>query len=222
MIAAHAIAAQAVAAQSAAVPVAWLVARAAGLVAFALLTVSVALGLALSTRLLGGRRGKALMGWHQTLMWTAVAMLVLHGGALAVDPVMRFGLAGVLVPGAAPWRPVPVAAGIVTGWLMLVLAASFHVRRRIGQRRWRLLHYASFAAFGIGLDHAVNVGTDLTGARGLILAGIFVAPVVWLVYARILMPRQRPRPAPTRPVLPAEASRTVRPAAPAERVVVHT
>ena len=176
---------------------------AAGLVAFGLLTVSVTLGLALSTRLLGNRRGKTLLGWHQTLMWTALAMLVLHGGALAVDPIMRFGIVGVLVPGAAPWRPVPVAAGILTAWLMLALAASFHVRRRIGQRRWRLMHYASFAAFTFGLYHALNVGTDLTGTRGLIFAGVVAAPVVWLIYARILLPRPGARPVPARPVAPA-------------------
>ena len=199
-----------IAAQTAGVPVAWLVARAAGLVAFALLTVAVTLGLALSTRLLGNKRGKLLLGWHQTLMWTALAMLVLHGVALAVDPVMRFGFVGVLVPGAAPWRPLPVAAGILTGWLMLALAASFHVRRRIGQRRWRLMHYASFAAFAIGLYHALNVGTDLTGTRGLIFAGIFSAPVVWLVFARILMPRPGARPTPARPA-PPTLSRTPEP-----------
>jgi hypothetical protein len=174
---------------SGSVPVAWLVARAAGLVAFGIFTISVTLGLALSTRLLGARRSKTLMGWHQTLMWTGVAMVVLHGAALALDPVMRFGFVGVLVPGVAPWRPLPVAAGIVTGWTMLALAASFHVRRRIGQKRWRLLHYAGFGGFAIGLYHALNVGTDLTGTRGLIFAGIALAPVVWLVFARILLPR---------------------------------
>jgi len=204
-------------AATAAVPVAWLVARAAGLVAFALFTVSVMLGLALSTRLLGTSRGKTLLGWHQTLMWTGLAMVALHGSALALDPVMRFGIVGVLVPGFAPWRPVPVAAGIVTGWIMLALAASFHVRRRIGQRRWRLLHYAGFAGFAIGLYHALNVGTDLTGTRGLIFAGIVAAPVVWLVYVRILLPRPGPRRATVRPtpfagsagaVQPPEKSRT--------------
>ena len=186
------------------VPVAWLVARSAGLVALGLLTVSVTLGLALSTRLLGNKRGKLLLGWHQTLMWTGLAMVALHGGALALDPVMRFGFVGALVPGAAPWRPLPVAAGIVAGWLMLALAASFHVRRKIGQQRWRVLHYASFVAFGIGLYHALNVGTEFSGARGLIIAGALAAPVIWLVYARILIPRStkqkppaRPAPAPT-------------------------
>lgn len=201
-------------AQSAGVPVAWLVARAAGLVAFALLTVSVVLGLALATRLLGGRRGKMLLGWHQTLVWTAFAMVVLHMGALALDPVIGFGFVGVLVPGAAPWRPVPVAAGILTMWLVLALALSFHVRRRIGQHRWRLMHYASFAAFAIGLYHALNVGSDLTGARGLILAGIVAAPVLWLVFARILMPRP-PRRRP--PVRPASAPSTIAPSSPEGR-----
>ena len=195
-----------IAAAAGAVPVAWLVARAAGLVAFALLTISVTLGLALSTRLLGGRRGKMLLGWHQTIMWTGLAMVGLHGTALALDPVMRFGFTGVLVPGLAPWRPLPVAAGIVTGWIMLTLATSFHVRRRIGQRRWRLMHYASFAGFAIGLYHALNVGTDLTGTRGLIFAGIVAAPVLWLVYARILLPRPGVRKAPARTAPPAPST----------------
>jgi methionine sulfoxide reductase heme-binding subunit len=194
-------------AQTSGVAVAWLVARAAGLVAFALLSVSVTLGLALSTKLLGNRRGKMLLGWHQTLMWTALAMVALHMGALALDPTIHFGLIGVLVPGAAPWRPLPVAAGIVSAWLVLVLAASFHFRRRIGQRRWRLLHYATFGAFAIGLYHALNVGSDVTGIRGLVFAGIFAAPVVWLTYARILMPRAIAQPAPARP--PPHATATI-------------
>ena len=211
-----------IAAQSSAVPVAWLLARAAGLVAFAFLTASVTLGLALSTKLLGTRRGKMLLGWHQTLMWTALAMVVLHMVALLFDPTIHFGLAAVLVPGAAPWRPLPVAGGIVAAWLMLVLAASFHVRRRIGQRRWRLMHYATFGAFAIGLYHALNVGSDLTGIRGLIFAGIFAAPVVWLVYARILMPRAKPRQAATPPApAPTTLSTIVdRPAGKADRARV--
>ena len=190
------------AAATAGAPVAWLVARAAGLVAFALLTASVTLGLALSTKLLGNRRGKAVLGWHQTLMWTGLGMVVLHIGGLLLDPVLRFGFVAVLLPGAAPWRPLPVAAGIVTLWLMFVLACSFHVRRQIGQRRWRLLHYASSVAFALGLYHALNVGSDLTGTRGLVFAGIVTAPVLWLAYARILMPRAKPRKPASRSVPP--------------------
>ena len=55
-------------------PLAWIVARAAGMVAFALLTFSTWLGLAMSTRILGSRRQKALLGWHRTLVWTGRAL----------------------------------------------------------------------------------------------------------------------------------------------------
>ncbi len=170
-------------------PVAWYVARAAGLVAFGVLTLSVWLGLAMSTRLLGPRRQKALFGWHQTLAWTGLSMLVLHAGALLFDPTLHFGLASVLAPFASAWRPAAVAAGVVAGWLMLVLASSFRLRKRIGQRGWRRLHYASFAAFALALGHALTTGTDLRGVGGPILAAVAAGPVIWLGLARVLMPR---------------------------------
>lgn len=201
-----------IAAVSAGVPVAWLVARAAGLIAFGLLTLSVWLGLAMSTRLLAPRRQKELLGWHQTLIWTGLGMVVLHGGALLLDPTLNFGFMAVLVPGAAPWRPIAVAAGVVTAWLMLTLALSFRARRRIGQRYWRLLHYASFAGFALGLGHALSVGTDVRGGMGVILVGLAAGPVLWLTFARILMPRALARPAPSAPPPPAIPSAAAEPA----------
>jgi hypothetical protein len=177
-------------------PVAWIVARSAGLVAFALLTLSTWLGLAMSTRILGVRRQKSLLGWHRTLVWTGLSMLVLHAGALLLDPVLHFGLPAVLLPFAAPWHAGAVAMGVVAGWLSLMLALSFRARRWIGQRTWRMLHYASFAAFGLSLFHAVSAGTDLAGMRGQVVAAAALAPVLWLGFLRILEPRRaagRPR-----------------------------
>ena len=188
-----------IAAVSAGVPVAWLIARAAGLVAFGLLTLAVWLGLAMSTRLLAPRRQKTLLGWHQTLIWTGLGMFVLHGVALLLDPTLHFGFLAVLVPGTAPWRPLAVAAGVVTAWLMLTLAISFHVRRRIGQRRWRLLHFAAFAGFALGLGHALTVGTDVRGTTGLLVAALSAGPVIWLTFARILIPRAAPAAPPDPP-----------------------
>ncbi len=63
---------------TAAVPIAWLVARAAGLVAFGLLTLSVWLGLSMSTRLLPPKRTKRLLGLHRTLAWMGLWMVGLH------------------------------------------------------------------------------------------------------------------------------------------------
>jgi hypothetical protein len=170
-------------------PVAWYVVRAAGLVAFGALTLSVWLGLAMSTRLLGPKRMKSLLGWHQTIAWTGLSMLGLHAGALLFDPTLHFGLPALLVPFAAPWRPMAVAAGVVTGWLMLAIASSFRLRKWIGQKGWRRLHYATFAAFVLALGHALSAGTDLRGVGGPILAAVAAGPVIWLTLARVLMPR---------------------------------
>lgn len=174
-------------------PTAWLVARSAGLVAFGILTLSTWLGLGMSTRLLGPKFQGRLLAWHRTLAWTGLGMIGLHVGALLFDPVMHFGPSAVLIPFAAPWRPAAVAAGVVAGWLTLMLAVSFRMRKHIGQRGWRRLHYASFAAFLLALGHALAAGTDLAGVGGPILAVIAAGPVLWLSLVRILTPpRRRP------------------------------
>jgi methionine sulfoxide reductase heme-binding subunit len=175
-----------------ALPVAWLVARAAGLVAFGLLTLSVWLGLAMSTRLLGPKRQKPLLALHRTLAWTGLSMVGLHVGAILLDPVMQFSILSVLIPGAASWRPGSVALGVVAAWLSLALAASFNARRWIGQKGWRRLHYATFAAFWLSLGHALLAGTDLVGLGGPITALLAAGPVLWLTFYRLLVPRQQP------------------------------
>ena len=146
----------------------------------------------MSTRLLRPKHQKALLGWHRTLAWTGLSMLVLHAGALLFDPTLHFRLPALLVPFVAPWRPAAIAAGVVGAWLMLALASSFRLRKWIGQRGWRRLHYASFAAFVLALGHALATGTDLRGVGGPILVAVAAGPVVWLGLARILMPRPAP------------------------------
>ena len=80
----------------------------------------------------------------------------------------------------------------MAGWLALMLAVSFRLRRWIGQKGWRRLHYASFAAFALSLGHALFAGTDLHGIGGPILAAIAAGPVLFLTFVRILEPKARP------------------------------
>jgi predicted ferric reductase len=117
-----------------------------------------------------------------------MAMVALHAIALLFDPTIHFGLAAVLLPLAAAWHPAAVAAGVVAGWLALTLAVSFRMRKWIGQRGWRRLHYASFVAFILAVGHALVVGTDLHGVGGPILAAVVLGPTLWLVLLRVLTP----------------------------------
>jgi hypothetical protein len=177
---------------AAGIPTAWLLARAAGLVAFAVLTLSVWLGLSMSTRIVPPRYRARLLPLHRTLAWTGLSLVGLHAGALLADPTLHFAPSAVLVPFASAWRPAAVAAGVMAGWLSLALAASFCMRRFIGQRGWRRLHYASFAAFLLALGHALASGTDLAGLGGPIVAAVAGGPVLFLTLVRILTPA-RPR-----------------------------
>jgi hypothetical protein len=170
----------------------WFIARSAGLVAFALLTLSMWLGLAMSNRLLPHRFMPRLLGWHRTLTWSALSVVGLHVGALLLDPFAHLSPLRVLVPFTATWRPAAVAAGIVAGWLMLALASSFRLKRWLGKRAWRRLHYASFGAFVLALCHSIAAGTDLAGIGGPILAVVAGGPVLWLTLMRALAPRSRP------------------------------
>jgi predicted ferric reductase len=111
---------------------------------------------------------------------------------ILLDPVLHFGLAAALVPFAATWKTGAIAAGVVGAWLSLALAASFRLRKWIGQKGWRRLHYASFAAFALSLGHALLVGTDLRGLGGPLLALVAAGPVLWLTFYRLLVPRLQP------------------------------
>ena len=68
---------------------------------------------------------------------------------------------------------------------MAVVIGSFYVRRHIGQRAWRTLHYLTFLAFVGATVHGIAAGTDSGAgwAQGLYLGS--GALVVFLLTYRI-------------------------------------
>ena len=79
---------------------AWYTARAGGMLAYLLLSASVAVGLLLSGRARLQRWPRfALEDVHRFLGILAGTFIVIHGGALLLDHVVPFSLAQLLVPG---------------------------------------------------------------------------------------------------------------------------
>ena len=70
-----------------------------------------------------------------------------HGLALVVDRTVRMPLAGLIVPGLSPYPPLAVGVGVLTAELMLAVYVSFALRKRIGTKNWRRLHWATYAIF---------------------------------------------------------------------------
>jgi DMSO/TMAO reductase YedYZ heme-binding membrane subunit len=76
------------------------------------------------------------------------------------DRYVSFPLRAVILPFGGSYEPLLVSFGQIAVWLSLLLIASFHVRRHIGGRVWRRLHYASFVAFWLAVAHGLLLGTN--------------------------------------------------------------
>jgi len=180
----------------------WFVSRATGFAAFAALALDVVVGLLVSTKA-GDRwitRANAidLHGW---LSPVALAFVVGHGLILLADGYVRFDLLDVVVPFVAPYRPLAVGIGVIAAYLALVVHASFGLRRRLGTRTWRRLHYLSFAAFVASSVHVILAGSDSTRPWAVAFYGSPLAIVGALVAHRLLLRRRHAHATPgARPV----------------------
>jgi predicted ferric reductase len=139
----------------------WYLTRASGTVAFWLLALSSMFGVAMSSRLwdkIAGRRWPFEVHRFSSLL--ALAFVGLHMAALIPDQWTNFTPADLLVPGLSTYRPLAVAMGVVAMYGAVVVVASFYVRKLIGYKTWRTLHYGTFAVFVLVLLHGIYAGTD--------------------------------------------------------------
>lgn len=171
----------------------WYVARAAGLVAWALLTGSVLLGVALSTRIAGRRLSSAwLKEVHQYVGGLSVAFVGVHVAGILLDGYVHFGIGDVLVPLASPWHPVAVAWGVVAMWVLLAVELTSLARARLPAALWRQVHLSSYALFLLATVHLLSAGTDAWSAPVRFLAAAGTAAVAALTAAALLQHRPRP------------------------------
>jgi len=144
-------------------PTFWLLARASGMTACALLTASIVAGLTLKAKPFGRALKPApTMDVHRFLALLGLGMLALHGGTLLLDRTLHMPLAGLFVPGGSPYRPAPVAVGVVAAELMALIYVSFALRKRIGAQNWRRLHWLTYLVFVLATVHGFAAGTDST------------------------------------------------------------
>jgi sulfoxide reductase heme-binding subunit YedZ len=142
-------------------PTFWLLARAAGLAAYALLAGSVLAGLVVKARPFGrALKAAPATDLHRTLALLGLGFLGLHGVALVLDSTVHISPAALVVPGLSPYRPVATAVGVLAAELMLLVYVSFGLRRRIGIKAWRRLHWTTYGIFAAATVHGLAAGSD--------------------------------------------------------------
>ncbi len=140
----------------------WFVARSGGIVAWALITLSVCWGLMLSTRAAAKATQPAgLLDIHRFLGALAVIFTGLHIAGLVADSYVYFGWSEILVPMATEWKPGPVAWGVVAFYLLLAVELSSLVMKRLPRKLWKAIHRLSLPLYVLSTVHGIQAGTDV-------------------------------------------------------------
>lgn len=169
----------------------WYFTRAAGTVGYLLLTASTVWGLVLSSRIVKEAVAAPIaLAMHNILSWLAIWVIGFHALALLLDGYYTYTPTDLLVPFVGPYRPGWVGAGIIAFYLMVITSASFGLRGRIGQRRWRQLHMLTFVAFVGGAVHGLMAGTDIGQPGMQMLYAGSAALVLFLTLYRLLTRRR--------------------------------
>jgi sulfoxide reductase heme-binding subunit YedZ len=157
----------------------WYLARGSATAALVALSLSLALGQLLA----GGYRSRlwpraSSNDTHRTLSIAAAVLIGIHVSAVLADSFLPFRLLDAVIPFRAPYRSVWVGLGTVAFDFLLLVLLTTALRRRIGWARWRRLHWASYAVWGLAVVHGLGSGTDTSTSWMRVVSVACVALVV--------------------------------------------
>jgi DMSO/TMAO reductase YedYZ heme-binding membrane subunit len=167
---------------------AWYTVRTLGFLAYLVVAGSVRYGLLLSTKILDAIAHRPVsFALHKDLAVVGFVLAILHATVLLADQSFAFTPRAILVPFQSPYAALWVGIGQITFYGLAVITASFYVRRQIGQRAWRLLHYLTFLVFVGAIGHGVMSGSDSGSAWAFWLYLVPGATAVFLLVYRIVI-----------------------------------
>ena len=175
----------------------WYAARAAGVIAYVLLTAVVLVGLTLAGKLKTKTWPKfAVTDLHRFGSLLVGVFIGLHVLTIALDTYTPFSVTQLVVPFASSYRPVWVALGIVSTELLIAVAVTNALKSRIPYRWWRRAHFATFLVWAGSTVHGIGAGTD--SALALAVHDLRRRRRVRPRRARVADPREARRAAPAR------------------------
>lgn len=156
----------------------WALGRASGVVLLVLMTASMLLGMLT-------RSGRPLLRLprfgvqlvHRDVALLSVAFLVVHVGSLLLDPYAQLRLVDVLSPFRAAASPIAVGLGTTALDLAIAVTVTALLRRRLGRRVFRTVHWATYALWPIAVLHGITNGSDGRSPGFLALAVLATAAV---------------------------------------------
>jgi methionine sulfoxide reductase heme-binding subunit len=140
----------------------WYLTRSTGAVSLILLTLSVALGVAGPVRISSPRWPRFVLdSLHRNVSLLAIAFLLVHIITAVLDSFAPISLTDAIVPFGGSYRPFWLGLGAIAFDLLLAVALTSMVRRRLGYGAWRAIHWLAYACWPVALLHGLGTGSDV-------------------------------------------------------------
>ena len=170
----------------------WYLTRAAGLVSLILLSATVVLGTVASVGWTTDRWPRFLsQSVHRNLSLFCLALIGIHIVSTVGDGYVPIGLADAVLPFRSPYRPVWVGLGALALDLLLAVAITSALRRRIGVAAWRGVHWLAYACWPIAAVHGLGSGSDTRLPGAMLVFVVCTASVAAAVAWRLAVGRVR-------------------------------
>jgi methionine sulfoxide reductase heme-binding subunit len=165
----------------------WYLTRSTGAVSLILLTLSVALGVAGVSRFSSPRWPRFVLdSLHRNVSLLAIAFLLVHILTAVLDSFAPISLADAIVPFGGSYRPFWLGLGAIAFDLLLAVALTSMVRRRLGYGAWRATHWLAYACWPIALLHGLGTGSDVKSTWLLALNIVCLGVVALAVGVRAI------------------------------------
>ena len=164
----------------------WYLARGTGAVALVLLTASVVIGILGSVRVVTARWPRfAIDAVHRDVSLLVIVVLVIHIVTSVLDGFAPITLLDGVIPFVSPYRPLWLGLGTLAFDLLVAIAVTSLVRRRLGYRAWRTVHWLAYASWPVAVLHGLGTGSDVKQWWMLALTVICIVAVLAAVWTRI-------------------------------------
>jgi len=185
----------------------WYLMRGSGLVVLVLFSLTVVLGVVGVQRWQSPRWPRVLTAsLHRSVALLAMCFLGVHIVTAVLDQWIGLGWLDVIVPFRSPYRPLWVGLGTLTLDIGLAVTVTSLLRRHIGHRLWRFVHWGAWLMWPLAVLHGLNAGSDTRAGFGLVVVlvciGMVGAAAAWRVGKALATASGRPRPTGTRALAP--------------------
>jgi len=165
----------------------WYFGRATGLVALLLLSLVVVLGVLGPLRVTSPAWPRfAIRTVHRDVSLMTLLVIAVHAAVLVLDTYVSIPITAAVLPWGSSYAPFWTALGAVAFDLLIAIVITSLVRRRLGYRVWRSVHWLAYASWPIAVAHGLGAGTD-SGSPWVL--GLTIACIATVLTAIVLRMR---------------------------------